>query len=243
VRGGESLVDLLAPQPGESILDVGCGTGHLTAQIAQRGAAVVGIDNSAAMVERARAEYPQLDFRLADATDLGFEGSFDAVFSNAALHWISQASQPLVARGITRSLRNGGRLVAELGGKGNVERIVRALEAAIVAMGYYLPAAPWCFPGIAEYAALLEEAGLEVILAELFERPTPLDGGERGMSHWLSMFAGHFLAAVPPEQQDELVGEVERLLRPEHYRDGGWIADYRRLRLVAIKRGDERMDR
>jgi trans-aconitate methyltransferase len=242
VRGGESLVDLLAPQPGESILDVGCGTGHLTAQIAQRGAAVVGIDSSAAMVERARAAYPQLDFRLADATDLRFERAFDAVFSNAALHWIPRASQPLVGRSIARSLRDGGRLVAELGGKGNVERIVRALEATIVAMGYHLPADPWCFPGVAEYAALLEEAGLEVVLAELFERPTPLDGGERGMSHWLSMFAGHFLTAVPAEKWEELVGEVERLLRPEHYRENGWIADYRRLRLVAIRRG-ERMDR
>jgi trans-aconitate 2-methyltransferase len=140
-----------------------------------------------------------------------------------------------VARGIARSLRDGARFVAELGGKGNVERIVRALEATIVAMGYHLPAPLWCFPGIAEYAALLEEARLEVVLAELFERPTSLDGGERGLSHWLSMFAGHFLAAVPLEQRGELVGEVERRLRPEHFHDGSWFADYRRLRLVAIK--------
>src|SRR5262249_12224499 len=142
-------VDQLAPQPGERILDVGCGTGHLTAQIAQSGASVVGLDNSPEMLTAARAAYPGLEFVQADARQFTFAEPFDAVFSNAALHWVREPQR--VIRCIREALKPGGRFVAELGGKGNVQTIAHALRAAAEQLGLPLAESPWYFPGVAEY--------------------------------------------------------------------------------------------
>ncbi|HEU5369911.1 MAG TPA: methyltransferase domain-containing protein [Ktedonobacterales bacterium] len=232
---GASLLELLAPQPGERVLDVGCGTGHLTAQIAAAGAEVVGIDKSADMLEEARKRYPALRFELADAADVAFDAPFDAVFSNAALHWMTEPER--VAANIARALKPGGRFVAEFGGKGNMQALIVAVVEALEAMGYSSEgvASFWYFPGIGEYAALLERQGLEVTSALLFDRPTSLEGGDEGLRVWLKMFGTSFLAALSAEQQAELVRRVEERLRPTQYRDGTWIAPYRRLRVVATK--------
>ncbi|MEA2640424.1 MAG: hypothetical protein QOF51_1818, partial [Chloroflexota bacterium] len=148
-RYGESLIDVLAPQSGERILDLGCGTGHLTHQIAERGAAVVGIDISTAMIEQARAAYPDLEFHVANAASFSFAESFDAVFSNAALHWIPATAQDAVAASIARALRPGGRLVAELGVRGNIGRIRLALEDALRSVAPDVPVPnPWFFPSV-----------------------------------------------------------------------------------------------
>lgn len=235
-RHGSELLDLLAPQPGERVLDLGCGTGHLTAELAARGAKVVGLDNDPAMIERARRAYPALQFVLGDASGFRFAEPFDAVFSNAALHWVTRAAD--AAACIAAALRPGGRFVAELGGKGNVQTIVSALTAALDEAGH--PPAPdrfpWYFPSIGEYAALLEAHGLEPVYAALIDRPTRLDGGQAGLRTWLALFAGRFFEDVPAERQAEIVRLLEERLRPQLFRDGAWYADYRRLRVVAVKR-------
>lgn len=231
----QDLLPLLAPQSGERILDIGCGTGHLSSQIAASGASVAGIDSSPEMIREAREKYPQLRFEVADARNIPLTGPFDAVFSNAALHWIREP-EPVVAE-IARLLKPGGRFVAEFGGKGNVFSLTTAIESAFASLGVSVPpnANPWYFPGIAEYAALLEAHGVEVRYAALFDRPTPLEEGERGLETWLRMFAGSFLAALPEGKDSAFLREVERAARPALFRDGAWVLDYRRLRLLAVR--------
>ncbi len=231
-KHGASLVELLAPQAGERVLDLGCGTGHLTAQIAAAGADVVGIDSSPDMIDQARRKYPQLRFAIADAQALSFQEEFDAVFSNAVLHWVTEAGE--VVHGVARTLKPGGRFIAEFGGRGNVKAILAAMQRAARSMGCGTVESPWYFPSICEYGVLLENAGLEVTFATLFDRPTPLQG-EGGMRHWLEMFGGYFLAAVSPGRREEFLGRVEDNLRGVLWQDGSWFADYCRLRVAARK--------
>jgi trans-aconitate methyltransferase len=233
-KHGEALVELLDPRPGERILDLGCGTGHLGHAIAQRGAVVEGIDLSPDMVAQARANYPQLHFRQADARHFAVETPVDAVFSNAVLHWVLEADQ--VASAVARALKPGGRFVAELGGHGNVRAIQGAMRDALQAME--LPPVPETrhYPRLGEYAVILENAGLEVTYATLFDRPTLLEG-EAGLRHWIDMFGGSYLESLPAGRRDEFLDRVETLLRPTLHRDGAWYADYRRLRVVATREG------
>jgi trans-aconitate methyltransferase len=226
------LLDLLEAKPGERILDLGCGTGHLTAQIAAKGASVVGIDRSAEMIQQAREKYPALQFEVMDARKISFPELFDAVFSNATLHWIKEPER--VAAGIAKALRPGGRFVAEFGGKGNVGELLGAVERAWAKLGLPGPAPkPWYYPSIAEYSGLLEQHGFEVSYANLFERPTPLEDGERGLRTWLEMFAGSVTGKLPVEKRERLVEEIERAARGKLFKDGQWVMDYRRLRIVA----------
>jgi len=220
---GAELVDLLDPQPGERILDLGCGTGHLAARIAARGARVVGLDASEKMIRDARAAHPTLEFQVGDAADFCVDEGFDAIFSNAVLHWVRRATD--AARCMAAALRPGGRLVLEMGGRGNIAQIDRAIQAVAG-----LPASPWFYPSVGEYATLLEQQGLEVASARLFDRPTPLDGAE-GLRNWLAMFAS--AAGVPLSA--EAVSEIERRVRPALWDGRQWVADYRRLRIVALK--------
>ena len=231
-RHGASVVELLAPRPGERILDLGCGTGHLTATLAQAGAAVVGLDPSPAMLDQARSAYPHVEFVQGDARDFRFAEPFDAVFSNAVLHWVRPPEA--VARCVRDALRPGGRFIAEFGGRGNVRAVVAALGAAAGQLGLRLEGPAWYFPGVGEYAALLEAAGLEVTFAALFDRPTPLEG-EGGLRDWVAMFARGVLDAVPAGRREEFLRAVETAARPTLYRDGTWTADYRRLRVVAVR--------
>jgi trans-aconitate methyltransferase len=232
---GTDLVELLSPKPGECILDLGCGTGHLTNKIASCGAEVIGIDSALTMIEQARNHYPQLQFEVADATTLEVIEQFNAVFSNAVLHWIKQPEK--VVAGIYHALKPGGRFVAEFGGRGNVKAIVTAIYNVMQAVGYPIDEAvnPWYFPSIGEYSSLLEQQGFELTFATLFERPTPLDEGEKGIQNWIRMFANSFFKAIPAEQQIDILAEIENQLRPLLYRDSTWFADYKRIRVMAIK--------
>lgn len=230
---GKGLVSLLDPQPGERILDVGCGTGHLTYEIAERGAHVTGIDNARTMIETARQTYPTLTFQVADAQDFSFTEPFDAVFSNAALHWIND--QERAVRCIALALKPGGRLVAEFGGKGNVATILTAAQEAIFSLAGKRVESGWFFPSIGEYASLLEKYGLETRSALLYERPTRLEEGEQGLRNWLSMFGEHLVAGLDDTVRELVIRQVEERTRPLLYRDGSWLADYRRLRLIAYK--------
>lgn len=229
-KHGASVVELLAPRPGERILDLGCGTGHLTARIAEAGARVVGIDSSAEMIAEARRGYPGLRFEVADARDFALDEPFDAVFSNAVLHWVKPPERAVAC--IRRTLAPGGRFVAELGGRGNVAAIIAALESAGCAMGVAGWEHPWYYPSIAEYAALLESDGLEVTHAVLFDRLTPLEGDD-GLKNWVTMFARDLVERVPPNAREAFFRRVEDAARGSLRRDGAWFADYRRLRVVA----------
>jgi trans-aconitate methyltransferase len=227
---GASLVDRLAPKAGERILDLGCGDGTLTTQIAERGAAVVAVDASADFVTAARNA--GVDARLADATALGFDREFDAVFSNAVLHWVHDADAAL--SGIFRALRPGGRFVAEFGGHGCIAAIVLAVTVALERRGRRLNS-PWYFPTAEEYAAKLTRHGFEIDAIELYPRLTPLPTGIRG---WLATFAGSMIDVLPADERAEAVDEVEALLRPVLCDSAGrWTADYVRLRLTARRSG------
>jgi trans-aconitate 2-methyltransferase len=227
---GAALLELLAPLPGERVLDLGCGTGHLTAQAAAAGAEVVGLDLAPTMIEQARRAYPQLRFVTGDARDFTFDQPFDAVLSNAALHWVKPPEKVIAS--VARALKPGGRFVAEFGGRGNVRAIADALARGAEAMGIRDWQPNWYFPSLGEYAALLEAGGLETTFATLFDRPTPLQS-EDGMRQWVAMFAGGLLDAVPAGAREHFLTRVEAELRPTLYHDGVWHADYRRLRVVA----------
>ena len=231
----KGVVELLAAKPGERILDLGCGTGTLTAEIASTGAQVVGVDRSAEMISEACKKYPAIQFAVGDARELRYAQEFDAVFSNAALHWIPEAER--VVRGVARALRTGGRFVAEFGGKGNVQKTIAALENGLVQLGISLDGAnPWFYPSVAEYSALLAGHGLEVVEAALFDRPTALADGERGLRSWVTMFAAAYLNRVAPERQTEFFEAVEATARPALWKGTFWELDYRRLRIAATKR-------
>ena len=230
---GASLIQLLSPQKGECILDLGCGTGYLTQQIAATEATVLGIDSAETMIEQARKNYPTLQFVVEDATKLPFHEEFDAVFSNAVLHWIKKPE--LVVSSIWRSLKPGGRFVAEFGGKGNVQAITTAIHNILNSAGYATAAFnPWYFPSIGEYSAILEKQGFELTFATLFARPTPLDG-EQGMQNWLQMFANSLFSIVPTEEQSRLMAQIEAELRPQLYQDGTWLVNYKRIQVGAFK--------
>ncbi|HUL15794.1 MAG TPA: methyltransferase domain-containing protein [Terriglobales bacterium] len=229
----KDLVPLLEPKAGERILDIGCGTGHLTAEIATSGAEVVGIDRSEEMIAEARKKFPELRFEVKDAKELEFAEEFDAVFSNATLHWIGEPER--VIEGIARALRPGGRFVAEFGGEGNIAKLIAALHRACKKLGmeFSEEMQPWYFPSVAEYAGLLEKHGLEVRQGALFDRPTPLEDGERGLRVWMEMFGGAILKQVPEEKRAALLEGTKRAAREELFREGRWVLDYRRLRIVA----------
>ena len=232
---GANLVEFLDPKAGEVILDLGCGTGQLTRKIARSGARVIGIDSSLEMIEAAREQYPELEFKLQDAETFSFDFLFDAVFSNAAMHWIKD--QNLVVERMHQQLKQGGRLAVEFGGQGNVERILNALRKEFQERGHQQQALydPWFFPSISEYTGLLEAVGFEVTFAQLYDRPTMLESEDSGISDWLEMFAGNFFEGIDQEERATIKREVQEKLRDECFSDGKWYADYRRIRVFAIK--------
>lgn len=227
---GMPVVELLAPMPGERILDLGCGDGALTARLAAMGCKVMGVDASPELVAAAREL--GLDARTVDGQKLAFQGDFDAVFSNAALHWMLHPDD--VIAGVHRALKPGGRFVAEMGGHGCIASIKEALLAALDRRGLDgRPAIPWYFPTAEDYSARLIKAGFVIRRIALFPRPTPLPGDIMG---WLETFAGSFTAMLPEAERRPFLAEVGDALRPRLCgADGKWVADYMRLRFAADK--------
>lgn len=226
---GMPVLELLAPQPGEHILDLGCGDGALTKKLLDFGCSVVGVDASTAMIDAARAL--GLDARVMDGEALNFTEEFDAVFSNAALHWMTQPEQVLA--GVWRALKLGGRFVGEFGGYGNVATIVEALNTALHARGI-APVQPWFFPAAEHYQQLLEAAGFELGSIALIPRPTPLPGN---VGSWLETFAHAFTNKLAEPERAGFIAEVVSALRSALCgEDGVWQADYVRLRFAARKR-------
>jgi SAM-dependent methyltransferase len=221
---GEAALDLLDPQPGEHILDVGCGEGTLTEKLIERGATVVGIDNSLDMIGAARAK--GIDARLMDAADLKFSEAFDAAFSNATLHWVLDKER--AARAIWFALKHGGRFAGEMGGEGNLAMLREALDAELVIRGYVPPleASNW-YASPEEFTDVYETAGFKDIDVRLIDRPTPL---EHGMAAWVTTFRRGWLdrAEVPEEEREGIAAAVADRL-------GSNVADYVRLRFIMRK--------
>lgn len=227
---GQPVLDLLNPRPGEKILDLGCGDGVLSEKLIALGANLVGIDGSAEMIEAARKR--GVDARLMDATRLSFDREFDAVFSNAVLHWIKNDPDAVIA-GVRRALKPGGRFVGEFGGHGCVAAITVALLSALERRGVENPARaiPWYFATAADYRSRLTQGGFTVEYIALIPRPTPLPTGMKG---WLQVFALPFSGLLPEQDRDAFLDDAVELLRPVLCDEqGNWTADYTRLRFAA----------
>ena len=224
------VLEWLAAQSGERILDLGCGDGQLTERVAATGARVIGLDSSAHMAAAARAR--GIDVAEGSAEQLPFETQgFDAVFSNAALHWVRD--QDAMMGEVHRVLKPGGRFVAEMGGHGNIAAIRVALIATVARHGFdgrednvnYYPTPD-------EYTRRLERHGFTVEQMARIPRPTPLAKG--GMSEWIRTFRRGVLETMPEVIRDRVVDEATALLAPVLRDDeGNWTADYVRLRFVA----------
>jgi SAM-dependent methyltransferase len=229
---GQPVVDLLAPRAGERVLDLGCGDGALTEQLVAAGCHVVGVDASPEQTAGARAR--GLDARVCDGERLDFLAAFDAVFSNAALHWMKRPD--VVIAGVWRALVPGGRFVGEFGGAGCVATIETALLAALARRGIDgRTVHPWYFPTVEDYGARLAARGFAVESIALIPRPTPLPGDVTG---WLETFAESFTAPLPSVDRPAFLAEVRDALRPHLCdADGKWTADYVRLRFRAVKPG------
>jgi SAM-dependent methyltransferase len=240
---GAALVDLLDPAEGERVLDVGCGTGHLCAELADRGAEVVGLDADESMLASARAAHGAaegLRFVAGDAMAFGPDdvgGTFDAAMSNAALHWMTRPQDVLAC--VRSVLRPGGRFVAEMGGAGNVERVREAIVAGVAAVAGIssdevrgqMEALSY-FPTPGQQACALEDAGFDVVQLWSFARPTPLEGS---VFDWAKHFRPDILALAGGGGEDELRAAVDREAQQRGLQqDGQWLADYVRLRFVAV---------
>jgi SAM-dependent methyltransferase len=228
---GRGVVELLDPRPDETIIDLGCGTGALTASIAAAGATVTGLDADVAMITKARRDHPGLRFEVADGHHFEVPAPVDAVMSNAALHWMLEPDEVIAQ--VHAALRPGGRFVAEFGGHGNIATIHTAVRDAARVLGIDPTELddPWYFPSPAEHATRLETGGFLVRSLELIDRPTPL--GDDGVAGWLRMFGGRLLAGVPASRRESVIDLAVEHCRPTLGSDDRWFADYVRLRFAA----------
>lgn len=231
---GNGVLEFVVPAAGDKVLDAGCGTGDLTYKIYQAGASVTGIDQSENMIQQAAYKYPEVAFKKQNILDLTVKNEFDTVFSNATLHWIKEANTAL--EGIFESLKPGGKFVAEFGGKGNVQTITDEMIHQVKSAGikYTDEQFPWYFPSIGEYTTLMEKSGFNVKLAEHFDRPTPLKGAQ-GLRHWMNMFCERLFQNHTNELKEHIMTNVENNLKDYLYYNDEWVADYKRLRVVAVK--------
>lgn len=232
---GEDVVELLNPRAGEQILDAGCGTGDLANIIYEAGAVVTGIDSSVEMIEKAKQKYPSIDFEVASVTSYIKEDFYDAIFSNATLHWVTDNIK--AAECFYKSLKQGGRFVAEFGGKGNVQGVTDAIKNSLTKFGFEqnINLQRWYFPRVATYAKVLEDVGFRITDIHHFDRPTLLKSNESGIKDWVKMFGANFFKGIDKETMEYISDDIQNSLKPSHFSNNEWYADYVRLRVRAVK--------
>jgi len=232
---GQDLIQLLDPKEDEHILDLGCGSGQLTNEISKSGARVIGMDSSNEMISEAKNKYPDNQFFVKNAANFHFEKPFDAIFSNAVLHWVKDGENAISS--MYKNLKPGGRIVLEFGGKGNVKSIITSVKNALERRGYMENASlkNWYFPSISDYTVLLEKNGFEVTFAHLYDRPTELADNQNGIKDWIEMFGSTYFVDIPLEEKKIILEETQNDLKEKCFIDGKWYADYRRIRILAYK--------
>jgi trans-aconitate methyltransferase len=237
-RFGEEIVSLLNPRKDEVILDIGCGTGDLTKKISDGCKQVIGLDNSQEMIQTARKKYPEIAFIHADARNYQIDKKFDAIFSNAVLHWIPEAAK--VIQNANNHLNPGGRFVVEFGGNGCNNSIISALTEQLDAHHLNYPSieSMLFYPSVSQYSGLLEKNGFEVNLVMLFNRPTELKGGLNGLSDFIEMFFNWMFVNASVYDKSAIIEKTIKKLKPQIFDGRSWIADYRRIRIVAHKQAD-----
>jgi len=232
---GENLIKLLQPGKNERILDLGCGSGQLTYKISKLCKEVIGIDSSSEMIADARSKFNNIDFQVSDAADFNFEKKFEAIFSNAALHWVTEYKKAIQC--MFENLRHGGRIVLEFGGKGNIQTIINQVRQSLLNRNYVENSniQLWYFPSIGEYTTELESQGFKIIFAQHFDRPTELANQYTGIKDWIAMFCKAFFENVTIEHMEEIKQEVQEKIRSKCFVNGKWYADYKRIQIVAVK--------
>ena len=227
---GKGLLQYIPEKPEQRILDLGCGTGILTAQLAEICSYVLGVDSSQDMIEKATEQYKKIDFRVCDALELPFEKEWDIVFSNAVFHWINDHNKLL--QNIYKVLKPNGLLICEFGAYGNIAKIENAFASVLKELGYdYHP--KFNFPTAESFGKLLTANHFFIDTIYDYDRPTPLKDSEKGLSNWIKQFFAVDLASFSEKEQDTIFHKVEELLKPTLWNGKEWIADYRRLRVVA----------
>lgn len=232
---GENLIRLLDPKDNERILDLGCGSGQLTSKIGELAKEAIGIDKSAEMIADAESKFPNIKFQVENAENFIFDEKFDSIFSNATLHWVKDCKSAVKC--MYENLKPDGKIVVEFGGKGNVQTIVKQLRDSLRSRGYINQSDLnlWYFPSIGEYSSELEAAGFRVLYAEHYDRPTELADMNSGIKDWLSMFAESFFNGVNKDHIEEIKNEVQENIKEKCFFSGKWFADYKRIRILAIK--------
>lgn len=232
---GENLIQLLEPKENERILDLGCGSGQLTFKINELVRETIGIDKSAEMIADAKSKFPNIEFLVKDAENFKFDKKFDSIFSNATLHWVKNYKDSI--KSMYENLKPNGKIVVEFGGKGNVQTIVNQLRESLKSRNYSNQSELnlWYFPTIGEYSTELESAGFRVLFAQHYDRPTELADKNSGIKDWISMFAENFFIGVTGNHIEEIKNEVQESVKEKCLIDGKWFADYKRIRVIAIK--------
>jgi len=227
---GKELLEFIPQNSGQTILDLGCGTGVLTAQLASKCRKLIGVDSSQDMIEKARKQYREIDFRVADALALPFDKEIDVVFSNAVFHWINDHDRLL--KSVYKTLKPGGMLICEFGAEGNIATIEKAFATACRDLGYEYRS-KFNFPAVKTFREQLERNGFIIDSIYDFARPTLLKDGERGLENWLKQFFASELAAMQQQDSARVLEQVANLTRESLWNGEAWIADYRRLRAIA----------
>ncbi len=229
---GKDLLECIPHDPEQEILDLGCGTGILTARLFELGNRVVGIDSSHSMIEKAKDQFPEIEFRVCNALDLPFEQEFDVVFSNAVFHWIDD--HDLLIKNIYKSLHDGGLLICEFGAHGNIKTIEIAFSEICNTYGYHYTSG-FNFPTVDDFAQMLEKNKLKIEKIYAYDRPTVLSDGEHGLVHWMKQFFSFELVKIPMDIQNIIFEKMEKVCRNTIWNGKEWVADYRRLRAIAHK--------